>query len=846
MRQILVIFITLAVVMPIGAKKYSYTFKDTPVSQALIRLGHDHPDISIAFIYKELDNYQTSAHIDTDDLYCALRRIIGFNPISVTRNKNSFYIEALQHGKFIYNGQVVGTDHEPVAAATVLLLTPRDSTVITYGITDGNGSFSIPCDRKDVLAKISCIGYQTTYHRCNSYNVGTVIVSEQAIKLNEVKVEAENARLLTDRSVYIPTQRHKNASQSGADLLAHMAIPQLDAITGGSIKTNTGKPVAAFIDYIPASENDLKAMRIADVKRVEFYQYPSDPRLQGEPYAVNFIMQQYEYGGYIKGFSHVNLISFSEQLLGNMKLQYKKMTYDIMGYGFNMNNSHYGSNLRETFRLPKEDGGEQTFDRTSKTLSSKTENQQYFAALRASYHSDKIQASSQFNASVNTVPHSDSNGIVTYDTEQFATSNYDSTSDKNSRFLAYSGYYFFVLPRENTLSFTPSYVFTHSETNSAYIEEGFSKIINSADDNTSQIKGSLKFSHNFGQYGNLIAYMNGNHEYNRTRYYGSASSFDRIKSSRLGLGISYSINTNNLYATLGFGYDWDRLEFSETVEKPSRPSFDISLQYTLRKKHSFTADFHYSTKQPLPSFKSENVITSSPFLKYTGNPHLIPLKSYDFNLNYTWIPSNNFSFSAFASGWFVGDRYAFNYEATPDGILRTISQPAGVYAQGRYGIKGTARFLNRSLAFTASVAQVLNHNGRPYDINHSCIYGYAQARYYLGNWNFALTYISESGGPDGSVNGIWTQKKSEWYVAIGWSNSDWNVKANIVNFTRWNWRSEIQEMQSKWYDTREQLYNGHSHALVQISATYTFGFGKKVKRGDEPSISNSSSSGILQ
>ena len=175
-------------------------------------------------------------------------------------------------------------------------------------------------------------------------------------ELNEVVVEAQMQRTDAKKSTYIPTARQKNASQSGADLLDQMSIPQLNVTLNGNIQTNSGKEVAVFIDYIPATDNDLKAMRISDVKRVEYYEYPADPRLQGHQFVVNYIMTKYEYGGYVKGYDHTNLIDFSEQLLGNVRFQYKKMTYDLMGYGWGHNSSHYGSELTETYRLPQEDG----------------------------------------------------------------------------------------------------------------------------------------------------------------------------------------------------------------------------------------------------------------------------------------------------------------------------------------------------------------------------------------------------------------------------------------------------------------------------------------------------------
>ena len=40
-------------------------------------LSKEHPEINISFIYKDLDNYKTSAKIHEDDAYEALRRTIG-------------------------------------------------------------------------------------------------------------------------------------------------------------------------------------------------------------------------------------------------------------------------------------------------------------------------------------------------------------------------------------------------------------------------------------------------------------------------------------------------------------------------------------------------------------------------------------------------------------------------------------------------------------------------------------------------------------------------------------------------------------------------------------------------
>ncbi len=847
MARIIMLICAVSVCFVACAEKFSYRFNSTPLPKAIQTIVANHPELEINFIYNELENYKTSMAVNSDNAYDALRQTIGLNPVSVIKSKNAYYIEALQHGRFVYTGRAVSSDNEPVAAATVLLLAPRDSTVITYGITNENGRFTIPCDRQKVIAKLSCIGYNTTYHLCNTFDIGTIVMSERAVNLETVTVEADYSHLYADRSVYIPTSRQKAASQTGADLLGHMAIPQLGLISGSNVVTTAGKPVAVFIDYLPASENELQAMRTSDVKRVEYYEYPSDPRLQGNPYVINFIMQQYEYGGYIKAFNHANLVSlWSEQLLGNVRFQYKKMTYDLMGYGFTTNSTHDGSELLETYRLPQPDGSIKEFNRLSGLTSSRHNNQQYLAAFKATYNSDKIQASSQINASLNATPHSDKDGHVSYVPADFPASSYSSTLDNRARYIAYNGYYFFSLPKNNSLTFSPSYVYSHTDQNSSYLETGFSPIFNGATDNTNQLNGNLKFNHDFGKYGNLLGFMSGSYEYNRTLYTGSVMSFDRAKSSRIEAGIRYDVTISKIYGSASFAWDWDRLQFGEMVDRPSTPKANLSLQYAPNSRNSLSLSLSYESWLPSPSFKSDKIIDATPLMKYTGNPNLIPSKSYDFDFTYTWVPNNDFSLNAFAWAWIVGDRYVYDYEASPTGILRTIKQPMGSFAQGTYGVSGSAKFLNRTLVFSGRIGQLLNHNGIPYNVNHSYINWYARARYYVGNWNFTLTYSSDHASADGCMNGLWAYGKSDWYVTVGWSDSHWNIRGDIINPTRWNYRNDHFVMRSKYYDTDEYRIGGKSRALVQLAATYTFGFGKKVKSDNEPSVSGSASSGILK
>ena len=105
--------------------------------------------------------------------------------------------------------------------------------------------------------------------------------STKTQELNEVVVEGQLQRTSATVSTYLPTKRQRNAAQNGPELLNYMAIPQLGLVSGYNVTTNSGQRVDLYIDYVPASEQDLNGMRMADVKKVEYYDFPTDPRFQG-------------------------------------------------------------------------------------------------------------------------------------------------------------------------------------------------------------------------------------------------------------------------------------------------------------------------------------------------------------------------------------------------------------------------------------------------------------------------------------------------------------------------------------------------------------------------------------
>ncbi len=848
MLRIITIITAILTFLMANAESFSYRFNSTPLPKAIREIMEDHPELDINFIYNELETYKTSATVKTNDAYEALRQTIGVNPVTVVKSRNTYYLEALQHGKYVYTGKAIGSDNEPVVAATVMLLAPKDSTVLTYGITDDAGRFSIPCDRQGVIAKLSCMGYKTTYRKFHSFNVGTIHITELPIQLKTVSVEGDNATLFSDRIVYRPTQRQKNASQTGTDLLVRMAIPQLNTRLGSSVVTTAaGQPVAMFIDFVPATDSDLKMMKVSDVKTVEYLEYPSDPRFQGNRFVINFRMIKYEYGGYVKTLGVENFIANSGFAQVNARITKNKMSYDIMRYGYYMANDHFGVDQIETFHLPQGNGEIKSFQRESTTESSKYRKQNYEGSLRALYSGDKITANNLIAFGLDRMPHNDNVGKVEYTDNLMTSDEYSSESNQKAKYLNYTGNYFFSLPKNNSLSASLGYSYSHTDQGSSYLESQLSPIYNAADDNTHEGSAALNYNHTFSDRHSFMAHARGIYEHNRTDYRGSVIALDNSSTKFEQIGATYNFSSEKLSASFGIGWNWLSTRLNDNTSDSNYPYVDASVSYLPHKRNSFGAVFHYSVWPPSSNYKSENVIHVSPFLWHTGNPLLKSHRSYDIGINYTFIPSNKYYITLFANSWLVGNRAAFVYEATSEGILRTIQQPIGSFRHYNYGINASTNLFDSKLYLSGQLAQLYVKNGQPYNINHSSISYYLQALYYLGNFNFALSYQSANATDNyDSMSGLWTRNKDVFVVQAGWSNGIWNIILTAQNLQRWNWRASHDSMSSSNYSVSRWTNNASRHAFIQLSATYTFGFGKKINHNNDISKQSGASSGILK
>lgn len=83
-------------------------------------------------------------------------------------------------------------------------------------------------------------------------------------------------------------------------------------------------------------------------------------------------------------------------------------------------------------------------------------------------------------------------------------------------------------------------------------------------------------------------------------------------------------------------------------------------------------------------------------------------------------------------------------------------------------------------------------------------------------------------------------------LTVGWANSDWNIRVMAANFLNKGWSSTDYITESPLYAEHRENIGTTSHPRLNMTATYTFGYGKKVQRGNEVGEQSRAASAILK
>jgi hypothetical protein len=196
MKHFMMTLIALFCIINVKAQKITRNYDNISMSEVLRDLNEQSLEYNISFLYNELEDYRVTTNIKHKSVTDAIMQVIGFYPIRVVkRGEKEIYVECTHKTKRHLTGTIIDENRQPVPYANVYLLHPSDSSLIGGGVSNEAGVFVIPYELPTVLARVSFVGYRTTYRMCSKEQVGFIQIKPEAQIIKGIVVNGERPKV---------------------------------------------------------------------------------------------------------------------------------------------------------------------------------------------------------------------------------------------------------------------------------------------------------------------------------------------------------------------------------------------------------------------------------------------------------------------------------------------------------------------------------------------------------------------------------------------------------------------------------------------------------------------------
>ena len=349
-----IIFLLCTFSLAMSAQHIQRNYHDRSMSDVLIDLDKASKRYKISFIYNELEDFTVTQNVKTANIPEAIRKVIGFYPMQMTVGDSLITVECMRKSERKLIGRLIDNHNLPVEFANIQLLNPKDSSFLCGGVSNANGDFVIPCQQKQVLMKVSFVGYKTICKLVPIARIGNVRMQANSYLLKGVTVEAARVVEKVDRQIIFPTKEQVKTASNGYDLLDNLSLPTIIVNRAErKVQSLKGGDVQIRINDVKASMQDVLALQPDEVTKVEFINVPGlkygDSNLDA---VINYQVRR-RYAGYVSGVSTMQgtKTGFNNSD-GYFKYNVKKSEFSI-NYSFSYRSVEERSNESlGTYHLP--------------------------------------------------------------------------------------------------------------------------------------------------------------------------------------------------------------------------------------------------------------------------------------------------------------------------------------------------------------------------------------------------------------------------------------------------------------------------------------------------------------
>jgi len=670
----------------------------------------------------------------------------------------------------------------------------------------------------------------------------TDTISFYTKELNEVVVKGIKVVKTGNTIKLFPSKRDKGFASGGMDVLANMNLPEVtvNPLSGEAVSSD-GETMTFFIDFQPASMQQLRDIRPQDIQRIDIIRSPQDPRFQHARIVANYIMKKYEYGGYTK-LDGMQFAPFSDGKYGlYSKFSYKNMTYDMSaGLAYSRHGNRSGSENHSIYRFYS---GELERDYMSDSYRSRKISPRVSGRIMYSTTSVSIANMVGFNYSRRNP--FESGGRVVF-SDIFESSKNFTTSSIYNKSAIWNGNYNFHIRHDISLNFNGQFNWSKNIDNSRYTLSGYTPIINEITEQIINTYAGLTLSKRLGNH-NLSIFGSGGWTRNKLDYISSSNTgvYYREGYGQIGTGINIVFNKFSINPSVRLSLSAEKI--NEITYTRWLPKVFVPFYLQCTKKSSVNGSFEFAMGGPSASLRSPVLVRSNEIDAIRGNENLSNYNFYNARLGYShhfgsWLSSridiglkceDNILVPVYNAISSVPERPMMVRDVVNDGAIYNTSLSASL--SGNYfDNKLSVRVLGAIHYFAQR-----GYNSRD-KWSPSC---WINASYFIRNVKLNA-YFS----PSLKQYSAWYDTKTPlfWYIGVSWAYNDLFIDLRCSNPFRKSYVSRWKTIDGANYLQREISHSPAYHQCIRLNISYSIGYGKKMSRKDEVGKLKGSQSIILK